>query len=97
MESPRETKAQLEAAGKVSVTVVSCEITVLSSCKFFFMHRVLLEGFSTFQVNSDGLICLHKMDKVHYIHIISTVAIGEYTPWDRHPRVSSVIRGTRAL
>ena len=39
---------------------------VLSCC------RVILDGFSTFVVNSDGLIAVHKMDRVEPVTIVTS-------------------------
>ena len=42
---------------------------ILSCC------RVILDGFSTFVVNPDGLIAVHKMDRVEPVTIVSSTEI----------------------
>ena len=39
-------------------------VSVDQFMSLFFVCRVILEGFSTFVVNSDGQISLHRIDKV---------------------------------
>ena len=41
-------------------------VLILSCC------RVILDGFSTFVVNPDGLIAVHKMDRVEPITIVTS-------------------------
>ena len=44
-------------------------------CLFAWHCRVVLEGFSTFVVNSDGQISLHKMDKVLYCIAVASFPV----------------------
>ena len=63
MESERETQGALECTGEVRKTVQYLRLELFLS----FFPRIVLEGFSTFFVNANGTISMHKMERVSYV------------------------------
>ena len=76
-EEVREREREREREWEKSSGRQIIPVLVLSCC------RVILDGFSTFVVNSDGLIAVHKMDRVEPVTIVTStdiIMIDTYSP-----------------
>ena len=76
-EEVREREREREREWEKSSGRQIIPVLVLSCC------RVILDGFSTFVVNSDGLIAVHKMNRVEPVTIVTStdiIMIDTYSP-----------------